>query len=304
MTLQELKESIEDRTFSPATMVLVMDGKFLPLMYLREIERSLGYNLVYAESIVDIGADEDDIFGLTTESSSRDIVVLNVDTVDFCNDAIFSEPNVVVVANSISDDAKLFYRNILIEIPKIADWQLQDMVYSYCKGVDTKYLDWLIKECNSDVNRLYNESLKLSVFKEPDRPSLFSQMDADGAFDDLSSSTIFNLTNAIMKRDVNSIRNLYGDIKNMSVNDFGLMTILYNNFMNLVSVQMGLNPSADKLGMKTNQFNAIKYNCGKYTNTQLVKIVRLLTDIDRQVKMGEFPTTIMLDYVLTSILSQ
>ena len=303
MTLQELKESIEDRTFSPSTMILAGEDKFLPLMYLRELEQTLRYNLVYVESIMDIGTDEDDIFGLATESSNRDIVVLNVDTVDFCNDSLFREGNVVVIANSVSDEAKVFYRNILIEIPKIVDWQLRDMVYSYCKGVDIKYLDWLIKECGGDVHRLYNESLKLSIFKEVDRPLLFSQMNSDGAFDDLSSSTVFTLTNAIMKRDINSIRALYGDIKNMSVSDFGLMTILYNNFMNLVAVQMGLNPTPDRLGMKPNQFNAIRYNCGKYSNTQLVKIVKMLTDLDRRVKTGEFPTNHMLDYVITSILS-
>ncbi len=304
MTLQELKESIENKSFSPSTMVIVSEDKFIPLMYLREIERNIGYSMNYVESITDIGADEDDIFGVTSGTNAKDITVLNTNIVDFCNDTIFREPNVIVLANSISPEAKTFYRNILIEVPKIVDWQLQDMVYSYCKGVNTKYLDWLIKECNEDVYRLYNESLKLSIFNEVDRQEVFSSMDSDGAFDDLTSNSIFNMTNAIVKRDVQSIQLMYSDLKTMGVSDFGLLSVLYTNFMNIVAIQMGINPTADKLGMKQNQFNAVRYNCGKYSNNQLVSILRILSDIDRKIKSGEMPTSILIDYLIISILSQ
>jgi hypothetical protein len=302
MTLQELKESIEDRTFSPSTMVIVSEDKFLPMMYLREIERNLGYKLNYVESIYDIGADEDDIFGATV-SSNKELTILNTDKIEACNDTIFRESNVVVVANSISPEAKTFYRNILIEVPKIVDWQLQDMVYSYCKGVDTKYLDWLIKECNGDIYRLYNESLKLSIFSEADRPILFEKMNDDGAFDDLTSNSIFNLTNAIVKKDVQLVKAMYADIKVMGISDFGLLSVLYNNFMSMVQIQLGISPTAEKLGMKQSQFNAIRYNCGKYSNNQLVNIVKMLSDIDRKIKCGEMPTSTVIDYIIISILS-
>jgi hypothetical protein len=303
MTLQELKESIEDRTFSPSTMVIVSDDKFIPLMYLRELEKNLGYSMNYVESITDIGSDDEDIFGAPFDVDTKDIVVLNTDSIDFCNDTVFRESNVIIIANKISPEAKTFYKNILIEIPKIVDWQLKDMVYSYCKGVNTKYLDWLIKECNEDVNRLYNECLKLSIFREEDRPTLFDSMDADGAFDDLTSNTIFNLSNAIVKKDVNLVKSMYNDIRNIGVSDFGLLTVLYNNFMNVVAIQMGINPTAEKLGMKPNQFNAVRYNCGKYSNSQLVSIVRFLSELDFKIKSGELPTNILIDYMITSIMS-
>ena len=303
MTLQEFKESLESRTFLPCTMMMVSEDKFLPLMYLREIERTLGYKLNYVESMYDIGADEGDIFGATV-SNSKELTVLNTDKIETCNDILFRESNVIVVANSISPEAKTFYRNILIEMPKIVDWQLQDMVYSYCKGVDTKCLDWLIKECNRDIHRLYNESLKLSIFPEADRPILFEKMNDEGAFDDLTSNSIFNLTNAIVKKDIPTVKSMYADIKVMGVSDFGLLSILYNNFMIMVQIQMGISPTAEKLGMKPNQFNAIRYNCGKYTNNQLVSIVKMLSDIDRKIKCGELPTAIVVDYLIISILSQ
>ena len=302
MTLQEFKESLENKTFLPCTMMLISEDKFLPLMYLREIERTLGYKLNYVESMFDIGADEEDIFG-TVSGGTKELTVFNTDKIEACNDTLFRESNVVVVATSITAEAKTFYKNILIEMPKIVDWQLQDMVYSYCKGVDTKYLDWLIKECGGDIHRLYNESLKLSIFPEADRPILFEKMNDDGAFDDLTSNSIFNLTNAIVKKDIQLVKAMYADIKVMGISDFGLLSVLYNNFMSMVQIQLGISPTAEKLGMKQSQFNAIRYNCGKYTNNQLVNIIKMLSDIDRKIKCGEMPTYIMVDYLIISILS-
>ena len=40
MTLQELKESIENKTFKPHTMILVSSDKFIPLLYIEEINHT------------------------------------------------------------------------------------------------------------------------------------------------------------------------------------------------------------------------------------------------------------------------
>jgi hypothetical protein len=67
---------------------------------------------------------------------------------------------------------------------------------------------------------------------------------------------------------------------------------------------MGVNPTPSSLGMSNGQFNAIKYNCGYYSGNQLVNIMKLISDMDRKIKSGEFPTNIMRDYMILSILSQ
>jgi DNA polymerase III delta subunit len=107
-----------------------------------------------------------------------------------------------------------------------------------------------------------------------------------------------------LKKDIPSLKIIYEEIDNIDINDFGLLTILYNNFLNVINIQLGINPTAESLGMKHGQFNAIKYNCGYYSVSQLVNISRLLTDMDRKVKSGEFPTSIMRDYLILSVLSQ
>ena len=157
--------------------------------------------------------------------------------------------------------------------------------------------------CNNDVNRLYQEMQKLNIFSEKERIHLFEEMAEDGAFNDLSSNTIFNFTNAVLKKDITSLKAIYEEIENIDVNDFGLLTILYNNFLNVISIQLGINPTAESLGMKWGQFNALKHSCGYYSSNQLITIFKVLTDMDRKVKSGEFPTNIMRDYMILSILA-
>ena len=303
MTLQELKESIENRTFQPTTMILVSEDKFIPLLYINEISKNFDFSISYIESLNDISNNDEDIFGASNESL-YDLVVFNTNLVDFSNELLYNKDNIIIITNKIDKASKKFYGDLVIEIPKLDDWQIKDMVYSFAKGVDTKNLDWLIHNCNGDVNRLYQETQKLKIFSESERKNVFDEMMEDGAFNDLSSNTIFNFTNAILKKDLGSLKSIYEEIDNIDINDFGLLTILYNNFLNVINIQLGINPTAESLGMKQGQFNAIRHSCGYYNGNQLINIFKLLTDMDKRVKSGEFPTNIMRDYLILSVLSQ
>lgn len=284
-------------------MILISEDKFIPLSYIDEISKNFDFSITYIESLEEIRTPVDDIFGSGEESSS-DIIVFNTELVDFSDELLYNKNNLIIIANKIDKGPKKFYGDLVIEVPKLVEWQIKDMVYSFCRGVDTKNLDWLIHNCNGDVNRLYQESLKLKIFNENERKDVFDEMVEDGAFNDLSSNTIFNFTNAILRKDIEGLKIIYEEIDNIDVNDFGLLTILYNNFLNIINIQLGINPTAESLGIKPNQFNAIRYNCGYYSENQLVNIFKLLTDMDRRVKNGEFPTNIMRDYLILSILSQ
>jgi DNA polymerase III delta subunit len=282
-------------------MILVSEDKFIPLQYVEEMKKQ--YNVMYIDSLQELLPNEDDIFGDSTEISS-DIIVFNTELVDFSEEILYNKGNIIVIAKKIDKSSKKFYGDLVIEVPKLAEWQIKDMVYSFGRGIDTKHLDWLIHNCNEDANRLYQEMTKIAVFGEKERKHLFEEMVEDGAFNDLSANTIFNFTNAVLKKDYQSLKLIYEEIENIDVNDFGLLTILYNNFMNVINIQLGINPTADSLGMSYGQFNAIKHNCGYYSGNQLINIMKLISDMDRKIKVGEFPTNIMRDYLILSILSQ
>ena len=56
--------------------------------------------------------------------------------------------------------------------------------------------------------------------------------------------------------------------------------------------------------MNQKQFNAIRYNCGKYTASQLLNIFDFLTMIDYKLKSGklQFTDNQFIDYIICNII--
>jgi DNA polymerase III delta subunit len=180
---------------------------------------------------------------------------------------------------------------------------LKDYVYSITEGVAHKDLDWLMQLCGTNYARLQQELDKVSLFREDERRYLFDDLIRDGAVDDLSSYSIFNFTNAITSKDLTAIKSVYKELSRMDVNEFGLLTILLKNFKNIIMVQLNANPTPENTGLDGKQLYAIKKIPRVYSATQLVDIYTMLLDIDRQIKSGELPTDILIDYLVTKILS-
>lgn len=302
MTLIELKDKLESKTFTPCTAILISEDKFVPLQYVEYIKKELGIQVYYIDSLSELSSGTDDIFFSHNSIDDSALYVFNTDVINYTDDSIFNIDNVIIIANKIDNDAKKFYSDILIEIPKLDDWQIEDMLYSMCDGVEPKYLDWLFKNCNGDANRLYNESLKLSIFNKNERNTLFIDMCDDGAFDDLSSHTVFNLINGLMCKDIKTVLSVMDELNSIEITDFGFLTLLYNNVRNVISIQLGKNITAEKLGMKPSQFNAVKRVCGHYHPSALVELFRIISSVDKMIKDGYLPSSNMIDYIVTNML--
>ena len=301
MTLQELKNLIENKTFSPTSLILVDKERFISYQYLRAIERDLHIPLLYIDSLEEL-VTEDDIFSTNEVNSSNQLYVMSTKIVDFCSDVLYNN-NVIIITDSVDKDAKKFYDKFITDIPKIESWQIKDMICSMGYGLEEKYINWLLNTCGNNLHRLYNELLKISVFNESEKNELFLSMCEDGNFDDIATNSVFDFSNAIIKKDINALKVVYEEIDTIDVSEFGLLTILYNNFLNVINIQLGINPTAESLGMKQGQFNAIKYNCGRYSKTQLINIFKFLADIDLKIKSGQLDTKILIDYIVLSIMS-
>ena len=189
-------------------------------------------------------------------------------------------------------------------MPKLLDWQIKDYVYTLGDGIDTKKLDWLINISNNDIYRLHNELSKLNLFSVKERDSLFDLMCNEDAFVDLSNYVIFDLTNAILQKDIKRIKYMLEEINSFDVEPLGLQVLLTNNFKNVLSIQLSPNATAEKLNMNPKQFYAVKKNtCGYYSRDQLIKIFDLVSSCDYKMKSGELSNDMLIDYMILHILS-
>lgn len=276
MDLPSLKDKIVTKTLDDSPLIFkYVDNKFLANQYVSEICKIKHLNKVSVESLNDIG--KDDIF----DSTSSDLYVYEVDKLEAKLDKNLK--NIIVICKDIVNDQEVDYT----DFNKPINWQIEEFVKMRLQGLDDAQCQWLCQISNYDIYRLDNECKKLEIFNPPMRKIIFNEMNNDNAFSDLTPLTIFNFTNAILKKDFETLKGILSELETVDVEGSALPVILGRQFKNLIDIQVNPKNTAVSLGMKPNQYNAIKYNVGKFTNNQLIDMYEFITDIDARLKNGE-----------------
>lgn len=304
MTIQELKAQIEAGNVSHDLIIFKdTENNFVSNQYIRAIQKLRNQEIQYLDSPMELIQDAWSIFG-ADESVENTLRVIKSDSFTWSSIRIAELKDVIIVVSKFSDKTvEKQFEPWTVSAPKIEDWMLKDYVYSTTEGVAQKDLDWLMNLCGKNRDRLQMELDKLTLFGVDERKYLFNDLIRDGAVDDLSSYSIFNFTNAITSKDLKMLMTIYKELDRVDVNEFGLLTILVKNFKNILMVQLTANPTPESTGIDGKQLYAVKRIPRVYSPDQLVKIYQMLLDVDRQVKTGELPTDIMIDYIIIKILS-
>lgn len=304
MDLATLQKALKDNSvIEPFYIFLNSENTFLSNQYIKEISRVKGLSIEYIDNIIGLLPDKNDIFGIEEVIDESRLYVCKMDKFEYEDLSIKNIKNLIVVCNGISKESKEIFDQFIVNMPKLEDWHIKDYVYTIADGVDKRKLDWLISICNKDIYRIDSELSKLSLFSKKERDSVFEMFANDGMFSDLSDLVVFDLTNAIIKRDVKAVGEVLEDIKNFDCEPLGVNTILVNSFRNILSIQLSVNPTAEKLNMKSNQFYALKKSCGYYSKEQLIKIYDIVTSAEYQMKNGYISNDKLIEYMIVKILS-
>ena len=305
MTIQELKTQIESDCVTDAPLIFKDDETmFLSNQYIEAISKSRKLKINYIEDLSEVVSDGFDFFACETDEQPDCLNVLKAQVYSWGHIDIARTTNLIVVVTKFSDkDVEKKLSDYMVVMPKLEDWQIKDYVYSICEGVSQKDLDWLMNLCGKNMLRLQQELDKLTLFSVPERKYLFDAFIRDGAMNDMSSYNIFNFTNAIASKDLLTLKNIYKEIERADITDFYLLTVLLKNFRNIVLVQLNSNPTPETTGLDSKQLYAIKRIPRVYSPEQLVNIFTFLCDIDRQVKEGQLPAQMVVDYLTVKILS-
>jgi DNA polymerase III delta subunit len=303
MDIRELKSKIECGTLEDDLLIFIyQDSDFLVRQYVKTISANKKLPLEYVEEESElISSMESNIFGMEENNTLK---VFRGETITIDDIRLLREKNKIIIVKKLNDQLKKLYDRQIVTFPKLEEWQIRDYMYSILPGLDRKYIDWLIKNTNGDIYRLQNEADKLLVFDENEREILFLKMVDDDSFSDITSNTIFNFTNAITNRKIDEVKHIYSEIENIDIEPVGLVTVLHNNFKDILNVQMTTGATATSLGMNPKKFNAIKYNSGKYSAQELRDIFRMVSSIDSRLKTGEMPVSMIIDYMMINILGR
>lgn len=306
MDLQSIKNSVQNRQLIKGLTIFVCKYEtFIPLQYVEWYLHN-GIDVEYIEELSSIYSSSVGLFDSFMDYSNK-LYVFSCEMLDTDISKISSllktDKNLFIICEKVSDEISKQFSDNIVVVPKLEKWQIEDLAYSMADGAEQKDIEYILKVCGKDINRLYKELEKISLFSTEERKSVVKDFIYDGIFNDLSHYSIFDLSSCILKKDLNNLKIIYSEINNIDCDPLGLVGILIKNFRDIISVQCSNNPTPETCGLDSKKFWAVKYSCGFYTRDQLVKIYEMLTSIDRRLKTGELNTDFIVDYIITHILS-
>lgn len=302
MNVEEFKNDILNYTIKPGAFIFVEeDSHFVASQYVKQVAKQRKKTVETIDDLSDLIRPTNDIFGasLLIEDVLNVCIIKEFDS-NSVDNALTSRDDLIIITDKIKSSG--VWENRIIEIPRLENWQIKDYLYSHAEGVDSKYLDWLLNLCQNDIYRVAQEADKISLFDKKEQNKAFQQFIEDDVFGDLSAYSIFNMSNAILDRNLSELKKIWAQIDRIDVEPIGLVTILKNNIRNIIKIQLGKNPTAESCGMKPGQFYAVSKSCGKFSKERLLEMFSMLTDVDVKLKSGDLPADMILDYIILNIL--
>ena len=173
-------------------------------------------------------------------------------------------------------------------------------------GMPVQYCDDLIKICGCNYGRIKNELYNINMLAKINNYSLntaYLEARKNNLIHEEIGDIIFDFVSAVEDRNINKAYELYHKLEKTDEGPLKLITVLYNAFRNILIVQStNRNERTEEvLGLSAAQIFVTSKKCDKYTLTELVKIVKLLRDVEKGIKTGEVDVNYSMEFVLSQI---
>lgn len=293
--LKKLKNDIVNKRISKEPMIFIYKGnKFLVEQYINAIADIKKAEKIYLTESLEIPSESNSLFDNNINN------YLYIKTTEKLSDFKYFE-NCIYVCKEIVDNRNDL-KPYIYEFPELENKYILEYAKTRLKGLSKVEIEWLCNICGYNIYRIASEIDKIALFDKDMQEYIFQRINEDDGYSDLSMLNIYNFTSAIIKKDLKMIKDILEEFDRIDIEPTGVVTILKKNFRNIIDIQMNLKASPELLNMPEKQFKAIKYNCGRFTNEELVKIYELLTSIDIKLKTGLIDNKIIVDYLLSKIL--
>ena len=174
-------------------------------------------------------------------------------------------------------------------------------------------LERLIDICEYDYGRILLEIDKIKIYtrvalmngNSSSKPfdMTFEQLVGDGTIHEPPYDAIFDLVDAILDRKVNKAFNLLQQSYDVGEATLVMLSVLYNNAKAVLQIQTY---SGDKLTQGTGltgwQIKNAKPHVGIYSDTELIRLLRLIQKIESGIKSGKIEDEFAMNYLLVHIL--
>lgn len=282
MKLMELKQAIrEDNLPNKINLIFKCeDDYFVADEYIKKIAEMTNREIVYVEALPNLFIKDKNLYVIKVDKLESDLLTTNKN-VEFI---------ICCKKTSLVNDS-------IIEFPKLEDWQLIDYVKSFSLNISEATIKELVSKCKNPY-KLKNELIKITCFARANQENVCRDILNNSP--DLFNTNIFNVTNGLLKRDLSKVCSFYHT--DADVTGMYLLSIILKNVKNVIDIQINPRATADSLGVPYKQFKAIQYNCGYYSNEELIKIYKKFLSLDKKVKNGFINESQLVDYIIVNMI--
>ena len=280
MTLMELKKSIEAQNIPDDFMIfLCSENSFIADQYIDAICEI--NNLV--KTRINTLQDQASALSLVLESTDE-LKVMKVDTFEEALIDYSDLKNTVVVCNKIDKKVKSLVEDYIIEVAKLADWQIKSYIKFICPVLNDDELDWLYQATEGNIYKMINEVDKIKLFPVPEQRSVLDAI-RFSPDSDLYSVSIYDLADAIIRNNKPFVLDF---LRHKNIN-FDLMQIVgatLQKVKNIILVTQNSGKTASEIGINDKYMYRLRKDWYGFPESRLKALLEFLSSIDLKLKTG------------------
>lgn len=315
MEITEVKQHIKNKTLQP---MYIFAGEELGIMdiYIRKIAEAIDTTPIVADSVASV------IQRISNQSfvvkRSCFVVIEDNDFMkdetaleNFMSGKIQKDNILIAVSYSLDKRSKLYkqYKTSIVEFNALPEANLKRYLAQKINLSD-KNASKLIEVCENSYSRMMLEVDKIQQFRlelddetilSPD--AIFEYLLADGTIYQPPKDAIFDFVDAVLKRNSTLAFDLLEQCYAIGENTMALLSVLYNNTKQVFQVQIYDGPDvADATGLSGWQIKCAKEKRNRYTDAELVRMMKLVRSVEKGIKTGEIEDRIAVPYILVSVM--
>ena len=316
MNITDVKTDIKNGTIRPY-YIFTGDEFEVQRIYINKIAEVLGYDVRRVNSLSEVWPELTSpvLFGSACVYVIRDDKdILQDETVQTRLAQGNLNDNVVILLLTTVDKRTKFYKANADKIV-LFERLSTEMLIKYCQRLTTlnrANCERLIAICENDYSRILLEIDKIKQYLMAVESKIEGQSRYDTAFEYLvkegaiavpPQDAVFDLVDAILKRQVKRAYYLFDQCKQIGEANMVILSVLYNNAKQVLQVQACESKDVCKAtGLTAWQVKCAKEKADKYTDGELVNVLKSIQKIQKDIITGQLDETIAVDYLLVQIL--
>lgn len=278
MDIMTLKKEILDRTLSDDLAIFVCpENTFLAESYIDEI---CAFKNLTKRRISSLSETTESALSLVLDYSA-DMNIMRTDVFDELADDYSAFKNCVVLCEKVDKVILEKAKDYVIQMPKLADWQIKDYIKAFCPALSDSDADWLYEASGKNIYKIDNELRKLSLLDSKEQSAELKTVCSDMFI----RKQVFDLVDALVKNDVQKALDFLqhaGDYSNLD--PIGLTTLTLAKFKNILLICYNSGIDASTLGLSKGALWYLRNDGRTVPFSRVEKAIRFLSNIDSKLK--------------------